>query len=153
MTKLFSWRDLAQNQIIPSRIGSDKRGIRLLVVDTDESFIEAIREYGELCSHEYDLEIKFVKSGKEALREQRWEPTVVLLDAYLPDINAFTLLAEFKSKIVPVIFASENRGEDLVSCAAKGGAMSVFFKGIEPEELEALFAKIAEVSIPQVGKH
>ena len=127
--------------------------IRLLVVDELESFFEDIKECAELCSHRVRVEVLRAASGHEALEKIRdWEPTILLVDAHLPDMSGFELVKDCYKGVIPVVLTSEHRSADLEKSALELGAFGYVAKTENIDDIESLLYDLADISIPEWSK-
>ena len=71
-----------------------KQQVRLLVIDDSDRYLKSIRECVEMCPPDYDLTIEFADSESKTRELMKsWDPSVVLLDAHLPAVNALQQLS------------------------------------------------------------
>jgi len=131
-----------------------KQQVRLLVIDESENYLSAIRECIEMCPPDYELAIEFADSeGKTREIMKRWDPSVVLLDAHLPAVNALNMLEKYLAELVPVIVTSDTRCSEIGNSARVRGAVGYITKSENPDEIETLLERIRTVSIDLGVQH
>ncbi len=117
--------------------------IKVLIVDDEEEFAQALAERLELR----DLEVRVAVNGAEARKSlDQQVPHVVLLDLLLPGENGLDLLAEIKKKhpCLPVLLLTGRGGvrEDLGESARQ--AHCCLSKPVDlPHLLETITAAIS----------
>lgn len=128
--------------------------VKLLVVDEHSQYCSLIREHAEMYGHALKLVCECVNSGREALEKiSTWEPSVVLLDAHLPDINSFEVLDACRNGRATVVVSSDVCSRDIENSARAHGASGYVTKSENPEDIEALLVELATVSLPVQMKH
>ena len=131
-----------------------KKNVRLLVVDDTEKYSEVIQEWAESSPPEYNLTFEFADSEEKAIEViNRWDPSVVLMDAHMPSINTFEVLERYLAGAVPVIVTSGSKSKTIEDSAREKGAVGYFAKSENPDELEYLLHSIGSVSIEFATKH
>ena len=107
---------------------SNSKSVKLLVVDEQVTYCDLIKEHIDICSHQFDIVCECVNSGTEALEKiAEWEPSVILLDAHLQDVNSFAVLdacrdalAQMPShgvKAAVVVCSGNGKNFQLTNCA------------------------------------
>ncbi|MBX7144074.1 MAG: response regulator [Oligoflexia bacterium] len=128
--------------------------VKLLVVDEHDQYCTLIQEHAELYGHSLKIVCECVNSGREALeRITKWEPSVVLLDAHLPDMNSFEVLDACRNGRATVVVSSEVCSREIEDSARAHGASGYVTKSDNPEDIEALLYELATVSLPVPMKH
>jgi len=124
-----------------------KNLVRLLVVDEEPNYFAQLREYAELCRHEFQIECKFADS-KERLEEviKQWSPSVVILDLYAIGIPCFEVLEGCRGRSIPVIATCPAYSHEIEHSALSHGAVAYRPKSDDPEELEQTLHLVANVS-------
>ncbi len=131
-----------------------RKNVRLLVLDENSQYSESIRECAEMTHHSFDLEVKCVEDEGEA-REliKSWDPSVIILDAYLPKSNSFSMLEGYLAELVPVIMASSTLSREIQRSAMAKGAVGYVEKSENFDELESLLTLLEDVSITFEQRH
>ncbi len=108
---------------------------RILVVDTDKSFVKGLRY--SLEQDEYRIDI--LNEGSEALDHiQKKHYDMILLELDLPDINALTLCQNIRStSSVPIIFITKINEDIKKILALEYGADDYLVKPFNILELKA----------------
>jgi DNA-binding NtrC family response regulator len=114
-------------------------GTRLLLVDDEEAFVQAMRKRIE----HRGVEVITAASGGEALKALREsaEIDVVLLDVKMPGMDGIEVLKKIKSEhpIVEVIMLT---GHATVEDAIEGMKLGAYDFLMKPADLEELVSKI-----------
>ncbi len=133
---------------------SNKKNVRLLVVDDSKRYSEVIQEWAETSPPEYNLSFEFADSEAQTIEMiNSWDPSVVLLDAHMPSIDTFDVLERYLAGAVPVIITSGSKSKAIEESAREKGAVGYFAKSENPDELEFLLNSIGSVSIEFATKH
>jgi DNA-binding response OmpR family regulator len=114
----------------------------ILICDDDKLLIELIefrlqaKGYAVLTAHD----------GEEALAKIHAEmPDLIVLDAMMPGIDGFALLAQLKNEPglshIPVIMLTARKGEKDIVSALEAGAADYLVKPFIPDELLARIQK------------
>lgn len=105
------------------------------------------KDFTEINRHLYDLKCNFVKLGKVALKEiGKWEPTIILVDAHLTDINCCDILERCRREHLPVILTSDYRLSEMEKSIEALGASAYVPKADSPDDFESLLNKIADLA-------
>ncbi|MCB0338265.1 MAG: response regulator transcription factor [Bdellovibrionales bacterium] len=124
------------------------------MVDNHESHYDCIRDFADIMEDEIDLDCEYASTGKEALRKiASWDPSVVLLDVFMPDINGYEILDGCEGGTAPIIVTSNTSTEDIRDCALARGATAYIQKSNNPDDMERLFYILAELSDLKEIKH
>ncbi len=111
---------------------------RLLVVDDEEQFVEALSE--RLSMRDYDVTICL--SGEDAIEKMKnYNFDVVILDVRLPGIEGTDVLREIKN-LKPLTEVIMLTGHGTVEMAIEGMKLGAFDFLMKPCETEDLTAKI-----------
>ena len=104
-----------------------EKTVRLLVVNDTQEFNEALQASIDMNSHVYDLDCECVVTGEEALeRIEKWQPSVILLDAHLPDLNSLSILDQSDPEETKVIITSTHHSTEIRDTALSRGAEGYF---------------------------
>ena len=131
-----------------------RKKVRLLVVDEHQSFCDIVQEVVELASHVYDITCEVTDSGERA-RElvKNWDPSVVLIDAHITDVNSFELVRDISHTRAPIVVTSVERSQVIEEAARKWGASGYMWKSENAEDVERLVHELAEIAPEQTGFH
>jgi DNA-binding NarL/FixJ family response regulator len=117
--------------------------IRILIADDHSIIRDRIRQ---ILRDETDMEISFEAiSGKEALEITGRETfDLILLDFYLPDLNALQIIPRIKKlrRDLPVIILSSLNGELYIRKAMEAGASAFIAKDQAFELLAGTIRKV-----------
>lgn len=114
----------------------------ILAVDDATIFVRTLKTM--LRNSPYELHC--ASSAEEALEYlQGNDPSIILLDIVMPDMDGYELAREIKSmgKTAPIIFITANSTMDDMNKAAEVGAVGFLMK---PLRLSELHAKLEEFS-------
>ena len=112
---------------------------RLLIVDDEEQFVEALSE--RLSLRDYDVTTSL--TGEDAVEKiKNYNFDVVILDVRLPGIEGTEVLREIKN-LKPLIEVIMLTGHGTVEMAIEGMKLGAFDFLMKPCETEDLTAKIA----------
>jgi two-component system chemotaxis response regulator CheY len=114
--------------------GRERRGIRVLVVDDDESILETVSSILRMEGYQ----IRSAAGGAEALAIARsWQPTLVMLDMRMPVMDGWAVARALRDagSTVPVVVmtAADNAGR----WADEIGAAGYLAKPFDLDELIA----------------
>ena len=127
----------------------DLHTVKLLVIDDFSSFFEIISHYADICSHLVRIECKYAACESEALGIiKEWDPSVVLVDLYLPDLNGFDFVERYRDMLPPIIITCESRSRELEERARLRGASAYLQKSDNPDDMEYVLNKIINVATP-----
>jgi signal transduction histidine kinase/CheY-like chemotaxis protein len=130
--------------------------LRLLVVDDDTDTLETLQMILSQCG----AEVRTAGSAAQALDVlQDWHPDLLISDLGMPGEDGYTLLRRVRAldtdhggNIPALALTAYARAEDRVNALAAGFQMHVA-KPIEPAELVAVIANLAEWSAKGGGHH
>ncbi len=132
----------------------NRKQVRLLVVNDQDNYCALLREHVELNSHLYDIECRFVHSAGEALRIMSvWAPSVVLLDAFINDMNSFEFLRRCDGSHMPVVVVSAHGSIEIERSAMENGAAAYFPGSEDPDTLDHLIERIVHVASDRGQTH
>src|SRR5690606_31515740 len=113
--------------------------VRMLVLDDSAQFCEMLRDYAEMCRHEYTIECKHSNSTTEALEIMAdWSPTIMLVDAHLSDGDAFELVDRFSDSSSSVVVVADSHSQEIEASARARGADGYLCKSENPDHMESL---------------
>ena len=124
--------------------------LRAIVIDNSKPQADML--FQDLQDIEMEVEVVSVcYSGIAGLRAiKKYQPDVVFLDAFMPELNGFELLELIDDKNFEVVFITGF--EEAVIEAAKKGANHVLFKPVDQEDLTSLIERIKKLrSNPDKG--
>lgn len=131
-----------------------EKKVRLLVVDDQKGYYELLKEYTELCSHEYNIECAYAADQKQAIgMYNSWHPSIVLVDAHLPDTSGFELLEKIIDKAASVVITSSVPSLAIEESARKRGANGYLPKTDNFDELDSVLSYIVTVAADQIESH
>ena len=131
-----------------------KKEVRVLVVDEGSAYFELICEHAEMNDHYFSINCAHVENGEEVLEKIRtFAPTIILLDAHIPDVNCFEILERCKEGLAPIIVTSDNCSPEIEVSARMNGASGYVTKSTNPEHLDALIFQIATLSPESESTH
>jgi two-component system chemotaxis family response regulator WspR len=112
--------------------------VRVLLVDDQLIIVEAVRR---MLASEEDIEFHFTTDAREALAcAQALQPTVILQDLVMPDVDGFELIRQFRAEEalarVPIIVLSAREDPKLKAHGFAVGANDYLVK--LPDRLELL---------------
>lgn len=121
--------------------------VRLLIMDEQRDFYDAVRDYADVVGHEYDVQCEFASSELQVEQLMRdFVPSVIIVDMHVPELDVIKILNQSKRGMTPVLATSDSHSEHLEVSAKSLGAMYYVDKGTAPEELENLFSQLASFS-------
>lgn len=117
---------------------------KLLVVDDDSDTLLITRYSLQSLKN---VEVKYVSSGKEALREAlQFQPDLILLDVMMPEMDGITTLKTMQKTDtlahIPVVFFSAKVQQEEVTSYLHAGAVDVIVKPFDPLTLGETILKI-----------
>ena len=136
-----------------------RKKVRLLVVGDDsqdkfDPYYSGLKECAELCAHIYDITCNFTTSGEKAVELlETWEPTVLLVDAHLHDMNCLDLVKHSCAGHVPVVVTSDHPSPEIAQSAKEQGAAAYIAKTENPDEFEMLLQRIVTLAGEASIKH
>lgn len=123
---------------------SAKKRVRLLVVDEQISFFDLLNEQAELSEAGADFACAYTTSGQEAFGLiKSWSPSVVLLNAHIPDASTYELIERCNERQIQVIVTSDIASSAIEKSAKDWGADAFLVKSEDPDDLEHLIAEIS----------
>ena len=124
-----------------------QKEIRLLVIDENPGYYQSLSGWAEMCRHEYPVVCRHVRSDEEAPKIiSEWEPSVVLIDAYLQDGEPFKFVERCRAEPFQVIVMSSEHSQAIEDSARLHGAAGYLTKSEDPDDLERLLSEIAQVA-------
>lgn len=131
---------------------TDKKAIKLLIVDDQPSFCSLLTEQAELWEFQYEISCQFASTGEEAKRlMQSWHPSVVLLDLHAAE-ESLELIRNWTGGMSSVIATSTTCSKEMEETALAHGADAYVPKSENPDELHHLMERIVNLapSLPEV---
>jgi len=126
-----------------------KKHVKLLVVDENTEYFEQLQECAEMCSHEFKVEIIYSSDEKEATTLiEKEHPTVIVMDAYIPEMNNQNFIEKCHQGVVPVVVTSDFTLPELNDAAERWGAEDYIPKSENPDEVEEALRKIIDLAAP-----
>jgi DNA-binding NtrC family response regulator len=109
---------------------------KLLIVDDDDGILKTLRQFLVHQGHD----VITASSGEEALEKLQEEPTVVLLDYMMPEMNGVKVLERIKeiSPSTDVIMVTGFGAHDIAKESFKRGAFEFVTKPVNLDRLESL---------------
>ncbi|MDC0357721.1 response regulator [Oligoflexia bacterium] len=132
----------------------EKKKVRLLVVDDHRGYCDLIRNNAEMWHYAYDLECEFASDAQEAFELIRdFCPTVIMLDAYIPDINCIDFIDAHRDGKATIVVTSEHPSTSLQQSVTAKGATVYVAKTDDPDELDVTLGKIAWIATEDSSVH
>jgi len=124
------------------------RSIRLLVVDEHRGYTDLVDEAASVWGELVDIQCEFVSSAVEALeRLGSFKPNVIMVDAYISDMNCLDFLDLCRDGLAPLIITSQHPSSSLCESVLSHGASAFVPKTEDPDELEAVLEKIIRIAV------
>lgn len=119
---------------------SDSANHLVYVVDDDD----AVRDSLDLFLTLKGFDVVGFNSAKAVLETTELDPSLLILDVNMPDVDGFALLQELRERgnLVPVILMTGLGDGDVRSRAERAGVAALFDK---PIDTPALFSRINEI--------
>lgn len=131
-----------------------RQEVRILVIHEQDDYFKLVSSHAEDYLHGYEVSCTHAESGKAARSLlSKWLPTIIILDAYLDDVNSVEILKEFQGEHLPVIVTSEHFSSEIDRSAKEHGACAYLVAEDTQHSLETLFGKIAELSSEPAYTH
>lgn len=128
-------------------IDSDKKSIRVLVVDEASDFFEQVQDHADLNSHHYKMACKLVTQIADVAEMIRsWNPTVVLLDVANSPSKSAEIAKGCYQREVPLIVTGYTHNKEIQAAIEKIGAVAYVVKSEDPEDLEQVVELLATVA-------
>ena len=124
-----------------------RKKVRLLVVDEQEGFCEMVQQIADLAEHAYEISCQFTnceERARELVRE--WDPSVILVDAHLSEIDSGEFVRGCKELRAPVVVTSQERSVSIEHSARLWGASGYFTKSDCEETVEKLVLELATIA-------
>jgi len=134
--------------------GSKKKKVKVLIADNQPQFYEQIKEFADVMEDEIELTCEYADSARRTVELiSSFEPSVILLDVYMPDMSGFDMLEKCKQGLAPIVVTSNNQSEDIRETALEKGASAFIPKSQNPDDIEGLFYLLADLSEYTGQKH
>ena len=120
------------------RAVSSAQSERILVVDDDAGVVRSV----EAVLRDEGFDVVAVNGGREAVAAvERWSPSLVLLDVWMPDLDGIEVLERIraKHKDLPVVVVSGHGTVELAVKATRLGAVDFIEK---PFSIEGLLSSV-----------
>ena len=115
-----------------------RRDARVIaVVDDDEGFRSALHRFLRM----FAFQVEAFASGDEFLRSNRLDAVgCVILDVAMPEMSGLEVQQQLAARglQIPIVFVTAHRDDELGRHAAAGGALAVFRKPVDHDELVRL---------------
>jgi len=115
---------------------SDKRAIRILIIDDDIEFANLLRLQLTAAGYTAEVAEDAIEGGKALLARP---PALILCDINMPYLSGLDLVSlmqsDTRSASIPVVFVSGNTDGETMSKAVKLGAADFLAKPISREQL------------------
>ena len=133
---------------------SGRKQVRLLVVDEQTEFCEALQEVVELSNNNFDITCEFTDCGARAAQlVQEWAPSVVLVDADLTGVDSRELVRSFRHISARVVVTSQVQSRTIEESARQWGASGYVAKSENHAEIEQLVMELATISTTERYLH
>ena len=97
---------------------SSDNSIKLLVVDDQSNYFNALAQVAEMCDHQFQIECKHSDSTTNALTLiDKWTPTVVIVDAHLTDSLSYDFVEKCKGGFTQIIVTSSDHSQEIQESA------------------------------------
>lgn len=124
-----------------------RKELRLLIVDDQSNFSEFLELYSDIWNEHVEVVLTHVESAAKAVNEMgSLRPNVVMVDAHLSDMNSLELVQRIANGTSTVVLTSEQPSISLEESALFHGAQAYIPKTQDPDEVEFLFLRLAELS-------
>lgn len=125
---------------------TDKKTIKLLIVDDQPNFCSLLAEQAELWDYHCDISCQFASTGEEAKKlMQSWHPSVVLLDLHAAE-ESLELIRNWTGGISSVIATSSTCSKEIEETALAHGADAYVPKSENPDEIQHLMERIVNLA-------
>lgn len=122
--------------------------IRVLVAHEQCSYVELMRSVAEMNSHIYDMELIHAPTRDLALELHATKnPSIVLLDAHLPEQGGLSLIEEFRKQGTPIVVTSTFNSQEIEESAMQYGATGYCALSDDPEILDIVLLQIADYAV------
>ena len=118
-------------------------GARVLIVDDDRSFVDAVAIYLE----DHGFRVSKAYCGKEGLREaRRRQFDLALLDLHLPDMEGTEVALDLRNRepSVAILMVSSDDSSEAISRCAQGDAQMFMAKPLMPKQLLETICRMCE---------
>ena len=115
---------------------SDKRAIRILIIDDDSEFADVLRMHLSAAGYAAEVAEDAIEGGKALLARP---PALILCDINMPYLSGLDLMSlmqsDARSASIPVVFISGRTDADTMAEAVKLGAADFLAKPITRQQL------------------
>lgn len=128
--------------------------VRLLVVDECPNYVELLKHSAEIWNGNFQIEVRQVESGEEAISSiDDWDPTVILVDAFIPDMICHDFVEMLSTGVVPLIVTSDHSCEVTGESVLLRGASAYVPKTNDPDVVEQLLYRLAALAVDADYQH
>lgn len=121
--------------------------VRVLLVQDRRGSVQHIREHAEMNDHRYRIELRHTASGAKAVElAKSWEPSIIVVDAFLSDTNSFELLEQIKDHHMPVVITGPDPSAEIEQSARDHGAAAYLSSSEDPDTLEELLRELVRLA-------
>ena len=124
-----------------------RKMVRLLIIDDSARYSDLVRGCADMWNEGYVVECEHAGTAEVAFELMRcWRPSVVLLDAFLPDMVYTDFLERCRTVEAPFVVMSDHPVDGIAESVLEKGAFGYVPKSEDPEDIEFILDKIAEIS-------
>lgn len=135
-------------------IETERKSIRVLVVDDASDFFDQVQDHADLNSHHYDMACKLVTRIADVAEMIRiWNPSVVMLDVANSPQNSAEIAKGCSQREVPLIVTGYSHSKEIQASIEKIGAVAYVVKSEDPEDLEQVVELLATVAREECLMH
>lgn len=118
-------------------------GIKVLIIDDDESILDALTEMLELEGFQVNT---FNQASKALLSLDKSSPVIILSDVKMPKMNGFSFLSRIQAldEAIPVLLMSGHGDIPMALDAIKCGAYDFIEKPLQPSHLMSQLERAVE---------
>lgn len=131
-----------------------RKQIRLLIIDDSPGYSELLKDSSDIWNECYEVLVTHVASASEAVRQiADGDANVVLVDAHLSSSNSLEFVKEFSCSSLPIVVMSEGCSSELEETVKEWGAAGCIPKTADPDDVDIVFSRLAEISADTVQVH
>lgn len=121
--------------------------VKLLIVNEEDDFSDLLKKHIELNQYQGRIIFKQVCSQDDAVELlKNWQPSVVMIDAYLPDVNSLDLVERWQGGTAQLIVTSDNKHKNLEVEALRKGASAVVIKSYDIDSINETIQQINDLA-------
>ena len=133
---------------------SDRKSIRVLVVDEASDYFDQVKDHADLNSHHYQMACRLVTKVTEVAEMIRsWNPTVVVLDVANSPTKSAEIAKGCSQREVPLVVTGYTHNKEIQAAIEKIGAVAYVVKSDDPEDLEQVVQLLATVAREECTIH